>query len=254
MDNKKIALITGGVRGIGKSIAINLLNNQYKVILIDNNQENLEDTIQELQPKYNNLLYSSICDVKNAQNVNDVISSVTDLVGIPSILINNAGYGGPFHQIDEVSDNEWEDVIFTNLRGVFNLCRNILPLLKQQFWGRIVNIASIQGLAAAPLSSTYVASKHGVIGYTKAIAAEWGMHGITCNAICPGYVDTAMGAQDKKVKDHYKNIIKRTPVGRLANAEEIAGLVEYLVSDKASFVNGSVINIDGGIMADIGIK
>ena len=118
---------------------------------------------------------------------------------------------------------------------------------------KIINIASIQGLIGARLSSTYVASKHGVIGYTKAIAAEWGMYGITCNAICPGYVDTRMGIQET-LTDHDKKVLSRTPLGRVASPNEIANLVEFLVSDKADFINGSVINIDGGLMADIGIK
>jgi 3-oxoacyl-[acyl-carrier protein] reductase len=125
--------------------------------------------------------------------------------------------------------------------------------MQKQGWGRIINIASIQGLIGAKLSSTYIASKHGVIGYTKAIAAEYGQYAITCNAICPGYVNTAMGVQQDKIPDHYHNVISRTPLKQIAQPYDVAKLVEFLISDAAKFINGSSITIDGGLMADIGI-
>ena len=132
--------------------------------------------------------------------------------------------------MDEVSDDEWYSIMNTNLKSVFNLSRFLLPEMKKIQFGRIVNIASIQGYLGASLSSTYVASKHGIIGYTRAIAAEWGAYGVTCNAICPGYVNTPMGAQDSKQENHRLKIIDKIPLHRIAEPDEIAHCVNYLIS------------------------
>lgn len=156
--------------------------------------------------------------------------------------------------MDEVSDDEWYDLVNANLKSVFNLCRAALPAMKQQGFGRIVNIASVQGYLGAARSSTYVACKHGVIGYTRAIAAEWGAFGITCNAICPGYVQTSMGVQDGAVDDHTQRVIEKTPAGRIAQPQEIAQLVAYLVGPNASFINGASLTIDGGLSCHVGVS
>jgi 3-oxoacyl-[acyl-carrier protein] reductase len=254
MNLNKTALVTGAAKGIGRAITIELLLNGYQVIMIDINLQSLRLTQQELLDSHKNItLYAYQCDVGNADKVNKLLTELESLSITPYILINNAGYGGPFQILSDVTDEDWDKVINTNLRGIFNFSRKLLPKMRENRWGRIITIASIQGLTGASLSSSYIASKHGVIGYTKAIAAEWGKYAITSNAICPGYVDTDMGAQDGKVIDHYKHIIERTPAGKIANAQDIAYLVEFIASEKARFINGSIINIDGGIMADIGI-
>ncbi|HLX53887.1 MAG TPA: SDR family NAD(P)-dependent oxidoreductase [Aquella sp.] len=255
MNLNKVALVTGAAKGIGKAITIELLSKNYQVVMVDNNKQNLGSTQKELLNSYKNgNLHSYYCDVGNTMEVNELLSQLDKLNILPCVLINNAGYGGPFQILSDVSDEEWEKVIDTNLRSIFNFSRKLLPKMRENGWGRIINIASIQGLIGACLSSSYVASKHGVVGYTKAIAAEWGKYSITCNAICPGYVDTDMGVQNGKFSDHYKRIISRTPIGKIAAPQDIAYLVEFIASEKASFINGSIINIDGGIMADVGIS
>lgn len=250
---KKIAIITGAAGGIGAAIAERCIADVDALLLVD-----IEDTkLELLRTKLNKLSSTPVssyhCDVGNSQSVADMINAATQEIGIPTILVNNAGIGGPFHRVDEVGDEEWYRIINTNLKSVFNFSRLLLPMMKQLSYGRIINIASVQGLLGAALSSTYVASKHGMIGYTQAIATEWGQYGITCNAICPGYVDTAMGVQDDKVLEHYKKVIAKTPEGRIAKPIEIADLVNYLMKDEASFINGSVLTIDGGLTCHVGI-
>lgn len=251
----KIVLVTGAAQGIGKAIVDEFCENGYTVIMVDYSAQNLESSFSKLTDLYSNIkLYRFVCDVGNSTQVNKLINELTDQQILPNILVNNAGYGGPFQVISDIDDTEWDQVINTNLRSIFNFTRKLLLVMRNNGWGKIINIASVQGLIGANLSSSYIASKHGVVGYTKAIAAEWGKYGITCNAICPGYVDTNMGAQDDKIPEHYTRIISRTPAGKLAKPKDIAYLVDFLASDKANFINGSIITIDGGLMADIGIS
>lgn len=251
---EKIAIITGAAGGIGTAITQKLLSSVDKLILIDINHEKLSQLEKKLE-EITRIPYRILnCDIGDTDAVENSLSTVMGEFGIPNILINNAGIGGPFHRIDEVSDDEWYQIIHTNLKGVFNLSRFLLPKMKMQNYGKIINISSIQGYLGAPLSSTYVASKHGVIGYTRSIAAEWGPYGITCNAICPGYVDTNMGIQPDSINEHLNKVLDKTPVGRIATPTEIASLVSFLLKDEASFINGAILPIDGGLSCHVGIE
>lgn len=250
-NNIKIGLITGAAGSIGSSIAKLLANQLDGLVLVDINERKMQKLIEKLNIQTCKVL-SYKCDVGDSHSVSRMLRDAESMIGIPNILINNAGIGGPFHRIDEVTDEEWYSVINTNLKGVFNLTRILLPHMKQRSFGKVVNIASVQGYLGASLSSTYVASKHGIIGYTRAIAAEWGAYGVTCNAICPGYVDTLMGIQGDKIQNHYKKVIEKTPLGRIATPEEVANLVSYLIKDESNFISGSVITIDGGLTCHIG--
>jgi len=193
------------------------------------------------------------CDVSDPSDVDAALSAIQRDLGVPSILVHAAGFGGPFRPVDEFPLDEWERVIGTNLKSAFLLARRLLPHMKSEGFGRLVFIASVQGLSGARLSSAYVASKHGLVGFTRALAAEWGEFGITCNAVCPGYVNTAMGAQPEARPGHVERILERTPSKRIAEPSEVASMVQYLVSDAARHVNGAALVIDGGITADIGI-
>ena len=250
----RIALVTGAAGGIGSAICERFISDVDALVLVDIDQNKLDDLHKKLQSKSAIPVISQYCDVGDSNSVETMLVKVTEKVGTPNIIINNAGIGGPFHRVDEVSDDEWYKIINTNLKSIFNLSKFLLPSMKHQNYGRIVNIASAQGYLGAALSSTYVASKHGVIGYTRAIAAEWGKYGITCNAVCPGYVDTAQGVQDDKVTDHHKNIILKTPTGRIAKPQEIANIVLHLIKDESSFINGSILTIDGGLTCHVGVS
>jgi 3-oxoacyl-[acyl-carrier protein] reductase len=249
---KKIAIVTGASGGIGRAIALKLITQVNSLILFDIDKEKLAMLQRQLEELNVIQITSYYCDVSESNLVEKTLHKVIGEVGCPNILINNAGIGGPFHKINEVSDDEWFKIINTNLKSIFNLCKILVPQMKDQSYGRIVNIASVQGYLGAAHSSTYVASKHGVIGYTRSIAAEWGAYGITCNAVCPGYVDTNMGIQDQ-ITNHYKKVIEQTPLARIAKPHEIADLVAYLIKDESSFINGSILTIDGGLTCHVGV-
>ncbi len=248
----KVALVTGAARGIGAATAKALAAEKFAVALLDLDAAGAERVAAEIRAA-GNQAHAVACDVGVRASVEAAIASSTAKLGEPSVLVNNAGIGGPFHRIDEVSDDEWDQIVATNLKSVFLFSRALLPKMKVRGYGRIVNIASIQGLLGASRSSTYVATKHGMLGYTKAIAAEWGAFGITCNAICPGYVETAMGVQADKVDAYLENVLKKTPVGRVGQPDEIAALVVYLTGDRSGYINGAALVVDGGITAHVGI-
>ncbi|MDR3501280.1 MAG: SDR family NAD(P)-dependent oxidoreductase [Legionella sp.] len=250
----RIALITGAGAGIGAAIAQKLIAATDHLILFDLHLEPIVELAKKLQQEHQKMVSTYQCDVSDGLKVAQLLTQIQREEKSPNILINNAGFGGPFHPLNEVTDAEWDKVMNTNLKSIFYFARALLPKMKKQAYGRIVNIASIQGLFGAALSSTYVASKHGVIGYTKAIAAEWGEYGINCNAICPGYVNTRMGVQDEEIKDHMQKVINLTPAKRIAEPLEIAALVKYLISDEAAFINGASFTIDGGLSCHIGVS
>jgi 3-oxoacyl-[acyl-carrier protein] reductase len=248
-----VAIVTGAARGIGAAIARELAERRISVALLDIDPKTTKQTAALLDAPGVKVL-AVRCDVSKDDAVRRAVAVVRRQLGEPSILVNNAGIGGPFHRIDEVSNREWDQIMSTNLRSVFLFARSLLPGMKARGFGRIVNIASVHGLFGAARSSTYVASKHAMIGYTRAIAAEWGAFGITCNAVCPGYVETAMGAQDDKIQDHRRRVLERTPVGRIAMPDEVAALVGQLTDRRTAYVNGAVIVIDGGLTAHLGLS
>ncbi|NGQ93742.1 SDR family oxidoreductase [Brevibacillus sp. SYP-B805] len=253
-QTQRIAIVTGAGRGIGEAIALRFARLGMAVGLLDIQKENVE-RVKEAVIGEGGAAAAIACDVGSSASVEAAIAAVENAFhGTPLILVNNAGVGGPFHRIDEVSDEEWERIISTNLRSVFLFARHLLPKMKAAYFGRIVNIASVQGLFGASRSSTYVASKHGMIGYTKAIAAEWGPFGITCNAICPGYVDTAMGVQAGEVGDHLRKVLDKSPVKRIAQPDEIAAMAAHLVGPDSGYINGACITLDGGITCHVGIE
>lgn len=240
----KSAIVTGAANGIGAAIAKRLAADRFAVALLDRDVEQAKKQQATIEAAGGTALALE-CDVGDAPSVASALNEALRRLGTPTALVNNAGIGGPFHRIDEVSDEEWDSIIATNLKSVFLFSRKLLPLMKAQGHGRILNIASIQGLVGAARSSTYVASKHGMIGYTKAIAVEWGAYGITCNAICPGYVETSMGARSSELE----RVLERTPVHRVATPEEIAAMVAHLAGPESGYVNGAAIVMDGGITA-----
>jgi 3-oxoacyl-[acyl-carrier protein] reductase len=250
---KPHAIVTGAARGIGLAITKKLLRDVFTVSAID---------IDPVPLKKMSLpgATSCTCDAGNPEQVKSTLKTILKNHGTPWALINNAGFGGPFHRIDEVSDEEWTRIFDINVRSVFLFCRELLPRMAAQKGGRIVNIASIQGFLGAERSSTYSASKHAVIGYTRAIAAEWGPQGIACNAISPGYVDTAQGARDELARDFQNRVIQRTPSRRILAPGEIAELASFLCRKPGSkeprtgAINGAVLTIDGGITAETGLR
>lgn len=251
MDNK-VVIVTGAGNGIGAATARIYGAAGYKVGVLDVKEADALRTAHEIESA-GGVAMAIACDVGNRENVDSAIHRIETAYGDIGTVINNAGVGGPFHRVDEVEDDEWDCVVRTNQKSVFMFSRNLLPKMKAAGFGRIVNVASIQGYLGSPCSSTYVATKHAVIGYTRTIAAEWGQYGITCNAVCPGFVTTAMGARDDEMDDYTRKVMAKSPVKILARPEDIANLIFYLTGEHSRYINGSIISIDGGITAHVGI-
>ncbi len=248
MEN--IAIVTGAGNGIGEATAKRFAADGIRVAVVDIDETRAAKVAGEITEAGGQAL-AVRCDVSKAEQVETCIAKVEETWGTPTILVNNAGIGGPFHRLDEVSESEWDMIFGINVKSVYLFCRNLLPKMKEIGYGRIVNTASIQGLYGSPGSSTYVATKHAMIGYTRNIAAEWGRYGITCNAVCPGYVQTAMGVQEDKVDDYMRRVLEKTPTKSVATPQELAAMNAFLVEQ--GYINGGVYVMDGGITAHVGI-
>jgi 3-oxoacyl-[acyl-carrier protein] reductase len=178
-----------------------------------------------------------------------VVANILSECGSVYGVVNNAGFGGPFHKTHEVTLEEWHAIFALNVTAPFVICRAVLPTMQRSGRGRIVNIASIMGFLGGSGSSTYAASKHALIGYTKSLAAEWGPSGICINAICPGYTETAMTASMSQ--EAREQIERKIPIARFAHVSDIAETVKFLMSESAQYINGASLVVDGGMTAGL---
>jgi acetoacetyl-CoA reductase len=235
----KVALVTGGTRGIGAAICKKLKEDGYTVAA---NYAGNEETALKFEAETGIKTFK--WDVSDYQSCVDGIKKVEETLGEISILINNAGItrDAMFHKM---KPEQWSDVINTNLTGLFNVTHPIWPGMRERGFGRIVNISSINGQKGQAGQANYSAAKAGDIGFTKALALEGASKGITVNSICPGYTATEMvKAIPQKVLD--EKILPHIPVGRLGTPEEIAHCVAFLVSDHSGFITGATISANGG--------
>ncbi|MDR9757639.1 MAG: 3-oxoacyl-[acyl-carrier-protein] reductase [Thermacetogeniaceae bacterium] len=240
---EEVALITGGARGIGKAIAMRLAQESYKVAVCDIASE-CDDVVQLIKDNGGQALGLS-CDITDPLMVKEMIAQIIDTFGRLDILVNNAGIAQD-NLLLRISDEEWLQTIKTNLTGTFYCTRAaIRPMLKQKK-GRIINISSVVGLRGNAGQSHYAASKAGIIGFTKAIAREYGSRGITANAVAPGYIQTDMTAD--LPEEYWKDILNSIPLKRPGTAEDIAGVVAFLASPDAAYITGQVIAVDGGLI------
>lgn len=235
----KIALVTGGTRGIGAAISMALKAKGYKVAA---NYAGNDERAKEFSESSGIPVYKF--DVGDFAACEKGVTRIEeDMGGKIEILVNNAGItrDGTLHRMEH---ENWQSVIDTNLGSCFNMCRLVIDGMRERSFGRIVNIGSINGQAGQYGQVNYAAAKSGIHGFTKALAQEGASKGITVNAIAPGYVDTDMvRAVPENVLE---KIIKGIPVGRLGRAEDIARTVVFLVADDASFITGSTISVNGG--------
>ncbi|NYH77577.1 ketoreductase [Actinopolyspora biskrensis] len=202
-------------------------------------------------------VHGTSCDVRDGEGVRAFVAAAVDQFGPIDILVNNAGRGGG-GQTADIADELWFDVINTNLNSVFLMTREVLSNggLREKSWGRIINIASTAGKQGVVLGAPYSASKHGVVGFTKALGKELGQTGITVNAVCPGYVETPMA---EGIRQRYAAVFNTTeddileqfqakiPLGRYSTPEEVSGMVGYLVSETAGSITAQAINVCGGL-------
>ncbi|MFE6780326.1 3-oxoacyl-ACP reductase FabG [Streptomyces sp. NPDC057702] len=255
-DARGPALITGATRGIGHAIARTLATQGYPVFLCGRSEEALRATVSELRA--DGLTADGVtCDVTARAEVEHFVRSAVERFGPVEVLVNNAGRSGG-GVTAEIPDTLWQDVMDTNLTSVFTLTREVLTTgrMRERATGRIVNIASTGGKQGVVLGAPYSASKHGVVGLTKALGLELAPTGITVNAVCPGYVETPMASD---VRQHYAHIWdiseeavlerfqKKIPLGRYTEPAEVAGLVGYLVSEAAAAITAQALNVCGGL-------
>jgi len=235
----RVALVTGGTRGIGKAISLALKADGHTVVASYAGNDEAANAFKE---ETGIAVYKF--DVGDFDACTAAIQQITSDVGVIEIMVNNAGItrDKPLHKMDK---ENWDAVINTNLSSLFNTCRNVIDSMREQGFGRIINISSINGQKGQFGQTNYSAAKAGELGFTKALALETAAKGITVNAIAPGYIGTEMVmAVPEDVLNNV--IIPQIPVGRLGQPEEIARCVSFLASDDAGFITGSTLTANGG--------
>ena len=242
MLSGKISLVTGASRGIGKAIAVELAKQGADVVInYSKDEKGALEAVDEIK-KIGRRSIAVKADVSSFDDVSRMFEIIKKEFGCIDILINNAGIIMD-KTLQNMETNEWDSVIKTNLNGVFNATRNAVNLIRKE--GRIINISSIVGLSGNFGQSNYAASKAGIIGFTKSIAKELGKFNITVNAIAPGFIETEILKSIPPAKK--KEYLNSIPLGRMGAPEDIANAVAFLASDKASYITGEVICIDGGL-------
>ena len=241
----KVALVTGSGSGMGRATAYVFAEAGAKVVASDINEKLIDEVTSEINSSKGSCL-KQVLDVTNQENINEAISNVIKELGQLDILVNNAGISIPATIDDENYEESWDKTFDVLLKGQVTLIRAALPFIRKSNCGRIVNISSTEGMGATPKISPYTAAKHGVIGLTRSLAAELGSQGITVNCICPGPINTAMTAAiPKEDKQIYAR--RRVPLKRYGEPEEVAHMTLSLCLPAASFVNGAVLPVDGGL-------
>ncbi|MET9845373.1 3-oxoacyl-ACP reductase FabG [Streptomyces ossamyceticus] len=255
-QERRVAVVTGATSGIGLAVTRLLAQQGHRVFLCARGEDAVRDTVKELGEE--GLEVDGVaCDVRSADGVKAFVRAAVDRFGTVDVLVNNAGRSGGGVTAD-LTDELWDDVIDTNLNSVFRMTREVLTTggMRHKDRGRIINIASTAGKQGVVLGAPYSASKHGVVGFTKALGNELAPTGITVNAVCPGYVETPMA---QRVRQGYADAYDTTedkilekfqakiPLGRYSTPEEVAGLVGYLASDTAASITSQALNVCGGL-------
>ena len=255
-QSRGVALVTGGTSGIGLAVTRTLAKQGYQVYFCARTKESVDETVRDLRAEGLDV-DGTTCDVREKGDIQALVAAAVDRYGPLDVLVNNAGRsgGGP---TAEIADELWFDVINTNLNSVFLMTREALTkggmLAKDK--GRVINIASTAGKQGVVLGAPYSASKHGVVGFTKALGNELAPTGITVNAVCPGYVETPMAqrvragyaaAYDATEEAILEKFQAKIPLGRYSTPEEVAGLVGYLASDSAASITSQALNVCGGL-------
>lgn len=239
----KVALVTGASRGIGQAIAIAIGQMGYQIVGTATTEAGAEAITAHFQASGISGV-GMMMNVSNTESVDSTLKAITEQFGAPAVLVNNAGITKDNLML-RMKDDEWYDVIDTNLNSLYRLSKACLRGMTKARWGRIINISSVVGAMGNAGQTNYAAAKAGMDGFTRALAREIGSRGITVNGVAPGFIDTDM---TKKLGDDQREALKaQIPLQRLGSPDEIAGVVAFLVSDVAGYVTGETIHVNGGM-------
>jgi ketoreductase len=253
MLQDKIALVTGGATGIGKAIGLQMAKNRAKVAIASRNLSHLAGATAEFEELGLTVLPVSM-DVRKKHDVERAVDEIVSKWGAIHILVNNSGISG-LSMIDDPDDSKWFNIVDTNLNGMYLITKEVLKHMPDHNGGRVINISSVLGKFGVPGYTAYCTTKHGMVGFTRALALEVVNRGITVNTVCPGWVDTEMASQGINETAAFQGItpeqfkaqaVAGVPIGRFLEADEIAELVGYLASNQAKGITGQAINICGG--------
>jgi gluconate 5-dehydrogenase len=245
----RTALITGGSKGLGKAMALGFASHGADVMICSRHAEELESTANEIRETTGRRVGCAVADLSDRSNIDSLVSAARGRFDAIDILVNNAGSNIP-QVIDNIEDDAWDEIVQLNLSSCMALTRALVPGMKERGWGRVIYISSIVAMAAASARSVYAATKAGLIGMARAQALELGDSGVTVNCIAPGPFLTDLPAA-KLTEEQREHIGQRTALKRWGQTSELIGPALLLASDAGSYMTGSVVVVDGGILANL---
>jgi 3-oxoacyl-[acyl-carrier protein] reductase len=254
----RVAVVTGASQGIGRACALKLTKCGASVALLARNREKLDEVAQEIENiSHSNSdsdhggtgvparTYVAVADIENEDQIKAAFKSIIGELGKIDILVNNAGITRD-QLVMRMKRADWDSVLNTNLTSAYLCTQQAISSMLKQRWGRIINVASIFGQMGQAGQANYAASKAGLIGLTMAVARELGSRSITCNAVAPGFIETAMTTE--LPEDLKQNALKMIPLGRIGSPEDVANCVAFLASEEAAYITGHVLNVNGGML------